>query len=252
MTLGAKRREDFSRGHTCVGWAGRVCARPGPMAARSPTAAVTSQLQLEKLKGEALGVVVVESGWGSILPTVILANMMNSGPAARSGKLSIGDQIMSVNGTSLVGLPLATCQGLIKVGPSPLCSALHHESQRRPWGTHWVSLSEGWGPAGVWQPTVLVCLGHSQGSPHGFARQSSARRHSEGLTCEPAALGPVKGSAERVQASGPGALAPGRSWSQGGRGVGQVALEHRARQAPCWGPTVVPNPLWPWCQSLAP
>ncbi|XP_066094605.1 amyloid-beta A4 precursor protein-binding family A member 2 isoform X2 [Saccopteryx bilineata] len=72
------------------------------------------ELQLEKHKGEMLGVVVVESGWGSILPTVILANMMNGGPAARSGKLSIGDQIMSINGTSLVGLPLATCQGIIK------------------------------------------------------------------------------------------------------------------------------------------
>lgn len=73
------------------------------------------QLQLEKVKGEILGVVIVESGWGSILPTVILANMMNGGPAARSGKLSIGDQIMSINNTSLVGLPLATCQGIIKV-----------------------------------------------------------------------------------------------------------------------------------------
>uniref|UniRef100_A0A7M4FWF9 Amyloid beta protein binding family A member 2 n=1 Tax=Crocodylus porosus TaxID=8502 RepID=A0A7M4FWF9_CROPO len=72
------------------------------------------ELQLEKQKGEILGVVIVESGWGSILPTVILANMMNGGPAARSGKLSIGDQIMSINGTSLVGLPLATCQGIIK------------------------------------------------------------------------------------------------------------------------------------------
>uniref|UniRef100_A0A8C5LZU5 Amyloid beta protein binding family A member 2 n=1 Tax=Leptobrachium leishanense TaxID=445787 RepID=A0A8C5LZU5_9ANUR len=72
------------------------------------------ELQVEKLKGEILGVVIVESGWGSILPTVILANMMNGGPAARSGKLSIGDQIMSINGTSLVGLPLATCQGIIK------------------------------------------------------------------------------------------------------------------------------------------
>ncbi|KAG7473416.1 hypothetical protein MATL_G00095680 [Megalops atlanticus] len=72
------------------------------------------ELQLEKQKGEILGVVIVESGWGSILPTVILANMMNGGPAARSGKLSIGDQIMSVNNTSLVGLPLATCQGIIK------------------------------------------------------------------------------------------------------------------------------------------
>ncbi|XP_067390659.1 amyloid-beta A4 precursor protein-binding family A member 2 isoform X4 [Emydura macquarii macquarii] len=72
------------------------------------------ELQLEKQKGEILGVVIVESGWGSILPTVILANMMNGGPAARSGKLSIGDQIMSINGTSLVGLPLVTCQGIIK------------------------------------------------------------------------------------------------------------------------------------------
>ncbi|XP_069758453.1 myotubularin-related protein 10 isoform X2 [Narcine bancroftii] len=72
------------------------------------------ELHIEKLKGEIFGVVIVESGWGSILPTVILANMMNGAPAARSGKLSIGDQIMSINGTSLVGLPLATCQGIIK------------------------------------------------------------------------------------------------------------------------------------------
>lgn len=70
---------------------------------------------MEKQKGESLGVVIVESGWGSILPTVILAGMLNSGPTARSGKLSVGDQIMSINDTSLVGLPLATCQGIIKV-----------------------------------------------------------------------------------------------------------------------------------------
>ncbi|KTG45030.1 hypothetical protein cypCar_00047085 [Cyprinus carpio] len=72
------------------------------------------KLQLEKQKGEMLGVVIVESGWGSILPTVILACMLNNGPAARSGKLNVGDQIMAVNDTSLVGLPLAACQGIIK------------------------------------------------------------------------------------------------------------------------------------------
>ncbi|XP_041966486.1 amyloid-beta A4 precursor protein-binding family A member 2 [Alosa sapidissima] len=72
------------------------------------------ELHIEKLKGEMLGVVIVESGWGSILPTVILACMLNSGPAARSGRLSVGDQIMAVNDTSLVGLPLATCQSIIK------------------------------------------------------------------------------------------------------------------------------------------
>ncbi|XP_072309188.1 amyloid-beta A4 precursor protein-binding family A member 1-like [Eucyclogobius newberryi] len=69
---------------------------------------------IEKQKGEVLGVVIVESGWGSILPTVIIASMMHSGPAEKSGRLNIGDQIMTVNGTSLVGLPLSTCQSIIK------------------------------------------------------------------------------------------------------------------------------------------
>ncbi|TRY71411.1 hypothetical protein DNTS_013708 [Danionella cerebrum] len=69
---------------------------------------------IEKQKGEILGVVIVESGWGSILPTVIIASLMHGGPAAKSGRLNIGDQIMTVNGTSLVGLPLSTCQSIIK------------------------------------------------------------------------------------------------------------------------------------------
>ncbi|XP_069735804.1 amyloid-beta A4 precursor protein-binding family A member 1-like [Phaenicophaeus curvirostris] len=69
---------------------------------------------IEKQKGEILGVVIVESGWGSILPTVIIANMMHGGPAEKSGKLNIGDQIMSINATSLVGLPFSTCQSIIK------------------------------------------------------------------------------------------------------------------------------------------
>lgn len=78
---------------------------------------------IEKAKGEILGVVIVESGWGSILPTVIIANMMHAGPAERSGRLNIGDQIMSINGTSLVGLPLSTCQSIIKVRPSGIVEA---------------------------------------------------------------------------------------------------------------------------------
>ncbi|XP_030074851.1 amyloid-beta A4 precursor protein-binding family A member 3 [Microcaecilia unicolor] len=69
---------------------------------------------IRKQKGEILGIAVVESGWGSILPTVTIANLMHGGPAEKSGELSIGDRLMSVNGTSLVGLPLATCQGIIR------------------------------------------------------------------------------------------------------------------------------------------
>lgn len=76
------------------------------------------QVYIEKQKGEILGVVIVESGWGSILPTVIIASLLHAGPAEKSGRLNIGDQIMTVNGTSLVGLPLSTCQSIIKVHSS--------------------------------------------------------------------------------------------------------------------------------------
>lgn len=68
-----------------------------------------------KRQGEILGVVVVESGWGSMLPTVVIANMAQGSPASRCGLLNIGDQIIAINGISLVGLPLSTCQNYIKV-----------------------------------------------------------------------------------------------------------------------------------------
>lgn len=67
-----------------------------------------------KHKGEILGMVIVESGWGSMLPTVVIANMAHSSPAARCGHLNIGDQIIAINGISLVGLPLSTCQNYVK------------------------------------------------------------------------------------------------------------------------------------------
>ena len=47
-----------------------------------------------KAKGEILGVVIVESGWGSMLPTIVLANLCPTGPAARCGQLNIGDQVV--------------------------------------------------------------------------------------------------------------------------------------------------------------
>lgn len=70
---------------------------------------------MPKSKGEILGVVIVESGWGSMLPTVVIANLAPAGAAARCGQLNIGDQIIAINGVSLVGLPLSTCQNYIKV-----------------------------------------------------------------------------------------------------------------------------------------
>ena len=41
------------------------------------------QAIVTKAKNESLGIVIVESGWGSMLPTVVIANMMPGGPAAR-------------------------------------------------------------------------------------------------------------------------------------------------------------------------
>jgi len=52
-----------------------------------------------------------------MLPTVVIANLAPAGAAARCGQLNIGDQIIAINGVSLVGLPLSTCQNYIKVPP---------------------------------------------------------------------------------------------------------------------------------------
>ncbi|CAN8005643.1 unnamed protein product [Ixodes hexagonus] len=72
------------------------------------------EVVVPKQKGEILGMVIVESGWGSMLPTVVVANMAHNGPAARCSQLNIGDQIIAINGVSLVGLPLSTCQAYVK------------------------------------------------------------------------------------------------------------------------------------------
>lgn len=72
------------------------------------------EVVVPKAKGEILGVVIVESGWGSMLPTVVIANLMSGGAAARCGQLNIGDQLIAINGLSLVGLPLSTCQNYIR------------------------------------------------------------------------------------------------------------------------------------------
>jgi amyloid beta (A4) precursor protein-binding family A protein 1 (X11) len=72
------------------------------------------EVYVEKLRGEGLGVALVESGWGSLLPTAVIANLLHGGPAERSGALSIGDRLTAINGASLVGLPLAACQAAVR------------------------------------------------------------------------------------------------------------------------------------------
>ncbi|CAB4022683.1 Amyloid beta A4 precursor -binding family A member 1, partial, partial [Paramuricea clavata] len=74
----------------------------------------TKEVVIHKKYGESLLLMIVESGWGSMIPTVVIAHMDNKGPAAKSGQLNVGNQILAVNGQSLVGLPLLECQNIIK------------------------------------------------------------------------------------------------------------------------------------------
>lgn len=73
------------------------------------------QLNLAKNKGDMLGVMVMESGYGSALPTPVIAHLSKTGSAARSGQLNVGDHIISINGINLVGMPVKVCIEQLKV-----------------------------------------------------------------------------------------------------------------------------------------
>ncbi len=77
-----------------------------------------------KQKGELTGVVVIESGWGSVVPTFVIANLNPTGPAARSGLLNVGDQLLAIDGTSVVGLSLSNIQSKLKSLKSELAVRL--------------------------------------------------------------------------------------------------------------------------------
>ena len=49
------------------------------------------RVMLEKKAGEPLGLMLIESGWGSMLPTCVVGHMAKSGPAALSNKINIGN-----------------------------------------------------------------------------------------------------------------------------------------------------------------
>jgi amyloid beta (A4) precursor protein-binding family A protein 1 (X11) len=75
----------------------------------------TKEITFAKGKGEILGLMVIDSGYGSAIPTCMIAHMSKTGAAGQSGLLNVGDQILSINGVSLVGLPLKATIEQIKV-----------------------------------------------------------------------------------------------------------------------------------------
>ena len=72
------------------------------------------EVVLNKKAGESLGLMLLESGWGSMLPTVFVAHIANYSVAARCQQLKVGDHILSSNGASFVGMPLNECNNLLK------------------------------------------------------------------------------------------------------------------------------------------
>ena len=68
-----------------------------------------------KKKNEPLGVMLIESGFGSPIPSCVIAAMSKNGSAQRSGLLNVGDHIISLNGVNFVGLPVKTCIWHVKV-----------------------------------------------------------------------------------------------------------------------------------------
>lgn len=76
------------------------------------------QLTLAKHKGELMGMMVMESGYGSAIPSCVIAHLSKSGAAIRSGLLNVGDHIISINGVNLVGMPKKACIEQLKVHPN--------------------------------------------------------------------------------------------------------------------------------------
>lgn len=69
-----------------------------------------------------MGVMVMESGYGSAIPTCVIAHFSKDGAAKKSGLLNVGDHIISINGVNVVGMPKKACVEQIKVSIcSPCC-----------------------------------------------------------------------------------------------------------------------------------
>ena len=90
------------------------------------------QITMAKSKGESLGIMVMEAGYGSAIPACVVAHLSKTGAALKSGLLNVGDHIISINGVSLVGMPTKLCVEQIKVKinnmPHALCTISVHVS----------------------------------------------------------------------------------------------------------------------------
>eukprot|EP00124_Ichthyophonus_hoferi_P001597 Ihof_evm9s87 gene=Ihof_evmTU9s87 len=69
---------------------------------------------LPKSPSESLGFMITETSRQSLLPCIFISHIFPGGAASRSGELMVGDSILNINGTSVVGLPFPTILDLFK------------------------------------------------------------------------------------------------------------------------------------------
>eukprot|EP01134_Creolimax_fragrantissima_P006302 CFRG6302T1 len=69
---------------------------------------------LRKARDEPLGFMITETGRSSLLPCIFISHIFPGSVASRSGEFFVGDQIISVEGTSVVGLPFRRVLDLFK------------------------------------------------------------------------------------------------------------------------------------------
>ncbi len=62
-----------------------------------------------------MGMMVIESGYGSAIPSCVIAHLSKTGAALKSGLLNVGDHILSINGVNLVGMSKKLCLEQLKV-----------------------------------------------------------------------------------------------------------------------------------------
>ena len=87
---------------------------------------VYMQLTLAKHRNDIMGMMVMESGYGSAIPACVLIHISKTGSASKSGLLNIGDHIISINGVNLVGMPRKACLEQIKVEQDKIVSKCLH------------------------------------------------------------------------------------------------------------------------------
>jgi len=72
------------------------------------------EVEINKSAGEQLGMRLIATGPHAVIPGIVVKEITIGSPAHKSGTIKIGDQIMSVNGASLIGMKFPEIVRLVR------------------------------------------------------------------------------------------------------------------------------------------